>query len=93
MDNIVLRPTFEIRNAEFTPVFELGGAQFAPTFGKVTKTGIEALPYTGPTTVTPTQSTQILETRNLIVNENITVEPIPNCYGLISWHGSVLTVS
>lgn len=49
--------------------------------------------YTGPTTVTPTQAEQILQTQDFYMNDNIIVEPIPNNYGLISWNGSVLTVS
>ena len=54
----------------------------------------EPLPaYTGPTTVTPSQETQVLNTAALSVYEDITVNPIPSNYGLITWNGSVLTVS
>jgi len=49
--------------------------------------------YTGPYTVTPTRETQSLNTRGKIASANITVNPIPNYYGLITWDGSVLTVS
>lgn len=49
--------------------------------------------YTGPTEVTPTQATQVLYTENLMLDTNITVNPIPSNYGLITWNGSTLTVS
>ena len=54
----------------------------------------EAYPtYTGPTVITPTQETQTLQTMMKTVTENIIVNPIPSNYGLITWNGSVLTVS
>lgn len=57
----------------------------------------EAIPvvprYSGATTVTPSSESQVLETNGLLLNENITIEPIPNNYGLITWNGSILTVS
>ena len=50
-------------------------------------------PYLGPYTVTPTQSTQVLYTDEHSMTDNVTVNPIPSNYGLITWNGSVLTVS
>ena len=49
--------------------------------------------YTGEITVTPTQETQVLETADHSVLDNITINPIPHNYGLITWDGSALTVS
>lgn len=49
--------------------------------------------YTGPTTITPTTETQILNTNQKSVLSDITINPIPNNYGLITWNGSALTVS
>lgn len=49
--------------------------------------------YTGETTITPSESAQTLETRGLVLPENITIQPIPSNYGRISWNGSTLTVS
>lgn len=49
--------------------------------------------YTGDYTVTPTNQTQILQTSELYMLDNITINPIPNNYGLITWDGAVLTVS
>lgn len=50
-------------------------------------------PYSGPYTVTPTQSTQTLYTNGFSMTDNVTVNPIPSNYGLITWNGYVLTVS
>lgn len=49
--------------------------------------------YEGPIEVTPAQQTQTLQTEGLLVDSDITINPIPSNYGLITWNGSVLTVS
>lgn len=49
--------------------------------------------YKGEYEVTPSAETQTLETQGLTLNENITIKPIPSNYGLITWDGSILTVS
>ena len=49
--------------------------------------------YTGAVTVTPGAEAQVLSTRNTVLLSDITVEAIPSNYGLITWNGSVLTVS
>lgn len=50
-------------------------------------------PYSGDYEVTPTQQTQILPTEGLTMTRDVIVNPIPSNYGLITWNGSVLTVS
>lgn len=49
--------------------------------------------YTGETTVTPSAETQTLETSGLTLTRDITINPIPSNYGLITWDGNILTVS
>ena len=49
--------------------------------------------YLGPYEVTPTQGTQILPITGLKGAQDITVNPIPHNYGLITWNGAILTVS
>ena len=49
--------------------------------------------YHGAYTITPSSETQILDTDTLILDGNITINPIPSNYGLISWDGSKITVS
>lgn len=54
---------------------------------------VERDPYTGEYAVTPSSETQVLNTNGLRMTDNITVNPIPQNYGLITWNGSVITVS
>ena len=49
--------------------------------------------YDGATEITPTTETQTLPTRGKAVLQDITINPIPNNYGLITWNGSIITVS
>lgn len=49
--------------------------------------------YTGPYEVTPSSETQTLDTDAFYMNGNVTINPIPSNYGLITWNGSTLTVS
>lgn len=49
--------------------------------------------YTGAYEVTPTQQTQVLLTDHLMMSDNVTINPIPSNYGLITYNGSILTVS
>lgn len=62
--------------------------------GVITRVTDYDLPiYTGITTVTPSTETQTLLTADKAVLSNITVNPIPDNYGLITWNGNILTVS
>lgn len=49
--------------------------------------------YSGEYEITPTEETQVLETKEKYLTDNITVNPIPSNYGLITWNGATLTVS
>lgn len=54
---------------------------------------VELPPYEGETTITPSSETQVLHTKNFRMTANVTVNPIPSNYGLITWNGSIITVS
>ena len=54
---------------------------------------IDGTPYTGQTTVIPSALQQTLQTAGTLLLQNITIEPIPSNYGLITWNGATLTVS
>lgn len=49
--------------------------------------------YHGSYTITPSSEPQVLDTDTLILDGNITINPIPSNYGLVSWDGSTITVS
>lgn len=87
---VVFHATFtssETFNASFT-----SDATFAAGFGEVIK--IADVPvFGGPYEATPSNVAQIIPTSQMLMTENFTVNPIPSNYGLITWDGSVLTVS
>ena len=69
-----------------SPPAALSGGLSIPTY-------IDVDLYDGPTEITPSEDTQVLQTANRTVLQDIIVNPIPPNYGRITWNGSVLTVS
>ena len=49
--------------------------------------------YDGETTFTPSAETQVIPTSHTVLLSDITINPIPSNYGLITWNGATLTVS
>lgn len=49
--------------------------------------------YTGSYEFTPNDTTQIIGITGMTATQDITINPIPSNYGLITWNGSTLTVS
>lgn len=49
--------------------------------------------YEGPYEATPAPVAQIFQTRERVMRQNFTVRPIPSNYGLITYNGSVITVT
>ena len=49
--------------------------------------------YTGSYEVNPSQEEQALPTAYKRLTKDVIIKPIPEYYGLITWDGSVLTVS
>lgn len=50
-------------------------------------------PFEGEYIYTPTDEVQTIEINGLRATDNITINPIPSNYGLITWDGATLTVS
>lgn len=71
----------------------VGESPSLPLALDVSYAGASLPDYTGETTVTPSGSTQTLETAGTSVRQDIVVEPVPSSYGLVSYDGSVLTIS
>lgn len=59
----------------------------------VVKEYVEVETYTGSYEVTPSAETQTLDVEGKRMSRPLTVDPIPSNYGLITWNGSVITVS
>ena len=49
--------------------------------------------YEGEYEFTPSDSPQIIPVKDKMATDDITINPIPSNYGLITWNGSTLTVS
>lgn len=49
--------------------------------------------YKGAYNVVPSMERQVLNTESLTMTDDVVVEKIPECYGLITWNGSFLRVS
>lgn len=49
--------------------------------------------YEGAAEFTPSETAQVIPTAGSVVLSNITINPIPSNYGLVTWDGSTLTVS
>ena len=56
-------------------------------------TSIGSIPYTGEYEVTPSNVVQTLNTNGKTMRNNVTINPIPSNYGLITWNGGFLTIS
>lgn len=50
-------------------------------------------PYEGAYTLTPTEQTQVIPINGLRALDDLTINPIPNNYGLITYNGSTIRVS
>ena len=49
--------------------------------------------YEGPYTFTPSAQAQTIPIDHLMPTADITIEPVPQQYGLITYNGSTITVS
>lgn len=85
-----LTATFKPQSVSVSVNADTMGVALGPP---VVKEYIEVQTYTGDYEVTPSDETQTLETEGLRLTRPITVNPIPQNYGLITWNGSVITVS
>ena len=55
--------------------------------------GSVAPPHPGPYEATPTNVEQVFAVSGKRMTQDFTVHAIPSNYGLITWNGSVITVS
>lgn len=82
---------------EFFPAamsVEISSASIETGFeNQIAREAVEREPYEGSYTITPGNSEIVLATKNKRMTDDVTVAPIPSNYGLITWNGSVITVS
>jgi hypothetical protein len=73
--------------------FTVGFGEDAGFFNAAFDSVIANDKYHGEYEFTPSSQSQTIATAGLVLSENITIDPIPSNYGLITWNGSTLTVS
>lgn len=49
--------------------------------------------YDGPYEFTPSAAAQVITIGGLRATSNITINPVPSNYGLVTWNGAYLTIS
>ena len=55
--------------------------------------GAEPHQFEGSYDYTPSEEAQTISIEGMLATEDITIQPIPSNYGLITWNGSVLNIS
>ena len=69
-------------------------ASIEPSTGNpIARDFVERPAYEGSYEVIPSNEAQIIPTKNLRMTDDFTIAAIPQNYGLITWNGSILTVS
>lgn len=74
-------------------IASVSGSTIRPASIQIASVEFPEEPYGGEYTFTPTAETQTIAINGRIALHNITIDPIPGNYGLITWNGSYLTVS
>ena len=73
---------------------DIDAATIGATLGTpVAKEYVDVQTYVGEYEVTPSAETQTLDTAGMRMSRAVTINPIPQNDGLITWNGSFLTVS
>lgn len=73
---------------------EIGGGGERHATISVTGSGAVPVPqYSGPYEFTPTQETQRARVARKMATEDIIINPIPQNYGLVTYNGSIITIS
>ena len=87
---MTLNPTFTPASVEVLITSE----SIEPSTGNpIARDYVERPAYEGSYEVTPSAEAQVISTNGLRMTDDFTIAPIPNNYGLITWNGSVITVS
>lgn len=90
--DVMLQATVSVSGVALPVSVGVGTAAFAASLGATYQMG-EYDHYEGEYAFTPSSETQVIPTSNLVLDNNITIEPIPSNYGLVTWNGSYITVS
>ena len=87
---MTLTPTFTPAVLEVT--FESADLEVSTGIA-VARDYVERPAYEGAYEITPSAEAQVIPTNGLRMTDDLTIAPIPSNYGLVTWNGSVITVS
>lgn len=85
-------PTFSESNQKINVGFTEEKKNFTTSFNGVVKYKSNEA-YKGNYKITPSSESQVLSTKELMMIDDLVIEPIPKNYGLIEWNGSGLSIS
>lgn len=90
-----LRPIEVDMSVEESPILALGVEETQTYSMQVSEAIVSSTSpeYEGDYEITPTQEEQVLDTADRHLSQEIHIAAIPSNYGLITWNGSILTVS
>lgn len=75
-----------------TPVWSVSASQ--ASWSVAVESGVSGgVPYDGPYEVEPSDAEQVLRCEERTMARDVVIAPIPSNYGLVTWNGSVITVS
>lgn len=84
--NIIVQPNIVLSGSVAVNTLKLEG--------NIINGGTRSFPdYHGEYEFTPNHETQILNTKNTALMQNIVINPIPSNYGQITWNGAYILVS
>ena len=87
---MTLTPTFTPATLDVT--YEAANLEVS-TGIMVARDYVERPAYEGSYEITPSAEAQVIPTNGLRMTDDFTIAPIPSNYGLVTWNGSVITVS
>lgn len=89
-----IRPVLTATFNRPTPNVSISPQVMGVSMGSPVARGYDERPaYEGAVSVTPSADLQVLQTKDFRMTDDITINPIPQNYGLITYNGSTITVS
>lgn len=74
-------------------IASVSGSTVRPASIQIASVEFPEEPYEGEYTFTPAAEAQTIAINGKVALHDITIDPIPSNYGLITWNGSYLTVT
>lgn len=93
MPNPITVPMTVAANTAAVPMTVAATHDTIPITVSLSVSGRTSPEWQGAYVYTPTQAEQTIPMEGFVARQDITINPIPSNYGLITWNGATLTVS